>query len=67
MLNLPLRELKEDIIFLRNFSSVNSNNEIGKKINNILDYCENKIKEENIINIPKPVSNTSKLSFNGVK
>lgn len=45
MASLPIRELKEDIKSLRYFAMVNSNNDIGKKLNKILDFLEKKLEE----------------------
>ena len=65
-MNLPLRELKEDIDFLRNFSMINSGNEIGQKLNMVLDYAEKQLSQEDSLPIiPPPMPST--LNFNGVE
>jgi len=44
--NLLLRELQEDIENLRRFAIINSNNDIGQQISRVLDFAEDKLKEE---------------------
>ena len=45
-MNLLLRELQEDIENLRRFAIINSNNDIGQQISRVLDFAEDKLKEE---------------------
>ena len=65
-MNLRLRELKEDLNFLRNFSMINATNEIGQKLSLLLDYAEEKLNNEDSIVSPILPPPLSTVNFNGV-
>lgn len=45
-MNIFFRELLDDIENLRNFAIINSGNEIGQRLNKLLDYASNCLTEE---------------------
>jgi hypothetical protein len=61
-MGIILRELKEDLDFLRNFANINGGNEIGQRLHKILDYVDKNLKSDAIKELK---SKSSSVSFWG--
>ncbi len=60
-MKLELRELRDNVTFLRNVALVNSTNEIGKHLSIVLDFVDAKIVEEQLKDIIEtPASKTGR-------
>jgi hypothetical protein len=45
-MNIILREIQDDINDLRSFVAININNDIGQRVKRVMEFAEEKLKEE---------------------